>query len=111
MDYLVGDQISRSSKFKYRMLSSYNSERTVRTNCMQTNKHQFTAENSVLSSICYLFTIAINHYLIGPPDTLIERVTSSKLRKGATLFFQVGEHGQQQSAGTTSSSWSRYFYR
>jgi len=54
---LISDRVSRSCKYKYRMLSSLNIDRIVRKVCMQKSEQRYTAENSILSSICYLFTI------------------------------------------------------
>ena len=71
------------------MLSTYNSEITVRTKCMQKNEQQFTTKNSVLSSICYLFIITTIYYLIRPHNTNIECVPSSNLSKGAALFSNL----------------------
>ena len=45
------EQISRSSKYTYHIMSTYNSERTVKTACIQQNEQQFTIENHILSSI------------------------------------------------------------
>ena len=86
---LLNNRISTPSKYKYRMLSSYSNERLVRKVCMQKNEQRYTAESSTLSSICYLFTIATTHYLVGPPDTTILRPHLSNLSKGAALFTKL----------------------
>ena len=52
----------------YRMLTAVNSNKKIASKVQQKTENRFIAENSILSTICYLFTVAAAHLLIGVPD-------------------------------------------
>ena len=56
----------------------------------QKTENRYIAENSILSTICYLFTVAVAHILIGVPDPKYNTtIKANKLTKGAQKLVRL----------------------
>ena len=65
------------------------------TKVQQKTENRYIAENSILSTICYLFTVACAHLLIGTPDPKFNNLRENKLTKGAQILKKLVEKIQQ----------------
>ena len=75
--------ISPSSIRNYRMSSNVNENKGIRSKVQQKAENYYIVEDSVLSTISYLFTVAATHLIIGRPDTLHHHAKLRQLSKGA----------------------------
>ena len=74
----------------YRMLTAVNSNKKIASKVQQKTENRFIAENSILSTISYLFTVAAAHLLIGVPDPKFNTVMKKhKITKGARMLVQL----------------------
>ena len=78
--------IHHSTIRNYRMLSAVNKNKVIVAKVQQKTENRYIAENSILSTICYLFTVAVAHLLIGVPDPKYNDVKDNRLSKGARLL-------------------------
>ena len=73
----------------YRMLSAVNKNKIIKNKVQQKTENRFIAENSILSTICYLFTVACTHLLIGVPHPKYNHIKSNRLSKGARELIKL----------------------
>ena len=81
--------IHRNTIRNYRMLTAVNKNKCIVTKVQQKTENRYIAENSILSTICYLFTVACAHLLIGTPDPKFNNLRENKLTKGAQILKKL----------------------
>ena len=62
---------SRKMKFRYQNLDACNQNQRIISKEQQKTEQRFAVENSIVSAICYLFTVASTHFVVSDPGTPI----------------------------------------
>ena len=73
----------------YRMLSAVNKNKIIKNKVQQKTENRFIAENSIISTICYLFIVVCTHLLIGVPHPKYNHIKSNWLSKGARELIKL----------------------
>ena len=71
------------------MVTAVNKNKQVVLKVQQKNDNRYIAKNSILSTICYLFTVACAHLLIGVPNSKYNNVKSNESTKGAQQLIKL----------------------
>lgn len=61
------NEIDMNTSCKYKTIYMCSNKRKFRSKVQQKTENMYIAENSVLSTVAYLFTVTTSHFLIGLP--------------------------------------------
>ena len=80
---------SNSTKRQYQNLATLDINRRIISRAQMKTEQQFTAENSIISAISYLFTVVSTHFMVGTPNTTIFLPDNDTLSTGTRLLMEL----------------------
>ena len=83
------DTVHRNTSGSYKKLSACSNKRKYVSKVQQKTENRFIAENSVISTITYLFTVATTHLFIGKPSPKIHTYKLTDATPDAQLLASL----------------------